>query len=107
MRRLTFAMLVVLLAGIDAASAQTPQPPPARPPATAAPSAPAATPADPVIPAGVKAPSDYVIGADDQLSIIFWRSAALTRALTASKDLAAVSASPAPLAAARRMRSTR
>jgi polysaccharide export outer membrane protein len=86
MRRLTFAMLVVLLAGIDAASAQTPQPPPARPPATAAPSAPAATPADPVIPAGVKAPSDYVIGADDQLSIIFWREKEMSAEVSVRPD---------------------
>lgn len=67
--RYTTALALLFCVGLPAAAvAQTP----ARPqPTPASPTAPAA--ASPVIPAGVTPPSDYVIGADDQLAIIFWR----------------------------------
>ena len=51
--------------------------------ATAAPQQPAAksaakSAAQPALPEGVPTPADYVIGADDQLSIVFWRDKDMT-----------------------------
>jgi len=92
--------IVVLMCAVVPATAQQPQPqqppaqqqppmqpppaqpqppPPAQPPSPAPAPAPApasgnATPSAPAaVPAGVTAPPDYVIGADDILTVIFWR----------------------------------
>lgn len=68
-RQLTVAVGVLALTA-SAVMAQTPA---AQPPAKAT-STPASAPAAaPVSPAGVAVPADYVIGADDVLSIVFWR----------------------------------
>jgi polysaccharide export outer membrane protein len=66
------ALGVVFLAG--AVSAQTPA---ARPT-----SAPAGSPAAP----GVATPADYVIGPDDQLSIVFWRDKDMSSDVTVRPD---------------------
>jgi len=59
----TFALIGALTASMSAQGAQRPQPTPATPVA----------PVGTSVPVGVTPPPDYVIGADDQLAIIFWR----------------------------------
>jgi polysaccharide export outer membrane protein len=64
--------LAVLVCGHGVRSIGAQAPPAARPAAqTAASPAPAASAGAPV--AGITPPPDYVIGADDQLSVVFWR----------------------------------
>jgi polysaccharide export outer membrane protein len=80
----TFARLVVivagsgLLAGLPAA-AQT-----AASGSSSAAVSPAASP--PSIPVGVTAPADYIIGPEDQLSIVFWRDKDLSSDVVVRPD---------------------
>ena len=64
-RRLLAAALTMTALGSGVASAQQPPQPAAPRPSQAA--------AGPSIPGVVKAPEDYVIGADDVLTVLFWR----------------------------------
>lgn len=62
----------------------TPTPTPAPPTATATAAAPRA--ATPVVPAGVVTPTDYVIGPDDVLTIVFWREQDLSSEVVVRPD---------------------
>jgi polysaccharide biosynthesis/export protein len=75
--------------------AQQPAPPPAsqQPPAPATPAPPttsasavALRAATTVVPAGVATPSDYVIGPDDVLTIVFWREQELSSEVAVRPD---------------------
>ena len=87
-RRFTVAALIALAATIPS-FAQTPTPAAvqggAKPPAQASgkPAAPATPP--PAV-GGVATPADYVIGADDQLEIVFWRDKDMTATMTVRPD---------------------
>jgi len=64
----------------------SPAPAPVAQPSTAAP-APTAAPTPPAtVPTGVTTPPDYVIGSDDQLSIVFWREKDLSTETTVRPD---------------------
>jgi polysaccharide biosynthesis/export protein len=85
------ALTALLIAGASMpCAAQTPtQPPPADTAAAraAATAAAAAKPPAPVVAApGVTMPAEYTIGADDVLSIIFWRDKELTADVTVRPD---------------------
>lgn len=67
----------------SAAAQPTPAPGSAAPP-TATAAAPRA--ATPVVPAGVATPTDYVIGPDDVLAIIFWREQDLSAEVAVRPD---------------------
>ena len=70
--RLAAFAAIALLAGSASGLAQPPAPKPTTPPAAPAASATNGAP-PPATPAGVTPPTDYVIGPDDQLSVVFWR----------------------------------
>jgi len=82
--RIGIALGIALLVGCTlsaqppAAGSPAPTPPPV---ATQAPSVPAAA-----APVGITPPPDYVIGPDDQLSVVFWRDADLSRDVTVRPD---------------------
>jgi polysaccharide export outer membrane protein len=80
-------MAVAVAAGV--LSAQQPVPP-QPPPATAAPAQPAppanTDQAKPAVPEGVTPPPDYVIGAEDVLSIVVWREKELSAEVTVRPD---------------------
>jgi polysaccharide export outer membrane protein len=65
---------------------QTPaqQAPAAQPPATPRPAAPASQP--PQMPQGVSVPTDYLIGPDDVLAIVFWRDKDMSTETTVRPD---------------------
>jgi polysaccharide export outer membrane protein len=65
-------------------AAKQPTPTPAPPTATATAAAPRA--ATPVVPAGVVTPTDYVIGPDDVLTIVFWREQDLSSEVAVRPD---------------------
>jgi polysaccharide export outer membrane protein len=66
-----FAVLVTMTASIRAQAPQTPS---------------AGATAEPAVPAGVTPPTDYVIGADDQLAVIFWRETNMSAEVTVRPD---------------------
>jgi polysaccharide export outer membrane protein len=74
----TFALLAAVTAGAWA-QAPAPVPPPAGPGASPAQAS------APGVP-GVTPPPDYVIGADDQLTIIFWREKEMSADVTVRPD---------------------
>jgi polysaccharide export outer membrane protein len=53
---------------------------------TATPAAPAGVPAGAALPPAVTPPPDYVIGADDQLTIIFWREKEMSTEVSVRPD---------------------
>src|SRR5258706_2330926 len=80
---------LTILAVAGASSPCAAQPTPARPSSTAAQRGTAPTPATapPVVAApGVNLPTEYLIGADDVLSIIFWRDKELTADVAVRPD---------------------
>ena len=80
----TVATIALLSAAIPS-SAQTPAPATAKPTAQASgkPAAPATPP--PAV-GGIATPADYVIGADDQLEIVFWREKEMSTTVTVRPD---------------------
>jgi polysaccharide export outer membrane protein len=74
MQRQTLVAFAVLVTMTASMRAQAPE----APPAGAA--------AEPAVPAGVTPPADYVIGADDQLSVIFWRETNMSADVTVRPD---------------------
>jgi polysaccharide export outer membrane protein len=74
----TFALLAAVTAGASA-QAPAPVPPPAGPGASPTQGSVAGVP-------GVTPPPDYVIGADDQLTIIFWREKEMSADVTVRPD---------------------
>jgi polysaccharide export outer membrane protein len=73
-RRLVAALFVIICSALPAA-AQAPAaaPAPAAPEPAARPSAATVATAPPNIPTGPTLPADYVVGAEDVLSVVFWR----------------------------------
>ena len=65
-------LLVVLLSWVVIGVGLSAQAQPQAAPANQSPAQPA-TPGAPAVPAGITPPSDYVIGADDILTVVFWR----------------------------------
>lgn len=78
----TAALAAVLLAAVPHGQGRAPSPSPPAPAAT-----PARTPA-PAVPAaaGVAAPPDYLIGADDVLSIVYWKDKDMSTDVTVRPD---------------------
>src|SRR5262245_61909894 len=85
-RHIVFAAACAAALYAGQAAAQSPKRAPEAPPS--APQAPAPTPAAPVqqAPTGVTPPPDYVIGADDVLTIVFWREQDLSGDVTVRPD---------------------
>jgi len=86
----TFACCVFVLGAASLASAQAGRgaPPPAQStsaPGTTTTTAPPVAVA-PTLPAGVTPPADYLIGANDQLSIVFWRDKEMTSDVAVRPD---------------------
>jgi polysaccharide export outer membrane protein len=76
-----------LAASVATAAAQTPPPTEAPPPVAAPPpSAPAPASTAPPAAAGVEVPSDYKIGPDDILSVVFWRDKEMTSDVVVRPD---------------------
>jgi polysaccharide export outer membrane protein len=74
----TLVLFVALAATAASASAQTPS--------TRQTTAPAAKAAAQTMPTGITPPADYLIGADDQLAIVFWRERDMTSEVVVRPD---------------------
>lgn len=72
MRRVRFVVSTLIVGALAPAFAAA-QTPPVQPSAAQAAPKPQVPPAAAVAPAGITPPEDYIIGADDQLTIMFWR----------------------------------
>jgi len=79
--QIAVSVAAALIASTSVFAQSAPQSPAARP--TTAPAAPAAA---PPAPAGVAAPADYIIGPDDQLSVLFWRDKDMSSDVTVRPD---------------------
>lgn len=84
-RTIVTGIVLGLLAGLTDAIAQTAPTTPPAPGTQTAPPPQAAPPARPV-PAGLTPPLDYVIGAADQLSIVFWRDETMSTDVVVRPD---------------------
>ncbi len=87
------AVFLLALVGASPVAAQQPAPAPQSTPATTATATPAAAPAaspapatPPVVPGGVTPPPGYVIGADDVLTVVFWRDKEMSNDVTVRPD---------------------
>jgi polysaccharide biosynthesis/export protein len=84
-------LLLSTLAAAAPALAQTQAPPPATRPGAPQPTQPTTRPAPPtqgaaVTSTGIATPTDYVIGPDDILGVVFWRDADMTQDVTVRPD---------------------